>query len=132
MLSAFLKAVDADPTLLNRLNAVKKHKGLTAFELVILREIVTILKPFENVSNDFQADFETIGNVIPAYPGLLNLLTLTVKDRTGVEVPNPNSSLASAVKKCKGFVDALRASLQRRFAYVLFDANYVLGEFKEV
>lgn len=127
MLATFLKAIDAEPALQNRLNATKKHKALTAIEIVVLREIVAILKPFESVSNDFQADFETIGNVIPAYLGLLNLLTLTVKDRAGVEIPNPTSSLAPVVKKCKEFVGALRESLQRRFSFVLFDANYVLG-----
>lgn len=84
--------------------------------------------PFESASDDFQADFETIGNVIPVYLGLLNMLTLTVKDRTGVEIRNPTSCLAPVVKKCKDFVGALRESLERRLSYVLFDANYVLGK----
>lgn len=132
MLATFVKAMDADPTLLNRLRAVKTHSPLTATEVIILREVVAILKPFERASDDFQADFETIGggagNVIPAYLGLLNLLTLTVKERNGVDVPNPKSSLATIVKKCTGFVSALRASLVRRFRFVLYDVNYVLGK----
>lgn len=127
MLATFLKAVDKDPSLLARLNAIRKHSTLTAFELIVVREIVAILKPFENASNDFQADYETIGNVIPAYLGLMNALTLTVKDRNGIDIPNSSSFLATKVKKCKETVIALRESLKRRFAYVLHDANYVLG-----
>lgn len=126
MLATFLKAIHKDPTLLARLNAIKKHSTLTAFEITVLGEIVAILKPFENASNYFQADYETIGNVIPAYLGLMNALTLTVKDRNGVDVPNSSSLLVQIIKKCKETVNALRDSLKRRFAYVLHDANYVL------
>ena len=128
MVAPCVKAMDADPTLLNRLRAVKTHSSMTASEVIILREVVAILKPFERASDDFQADFETIGNVIPAYLGLLNLLTLTVKDRNGVDIPNPKSSLETVVKKSTGFVTALRASLVRRFGFVLYDVNYVLGK----
>lgn len=42
MLATFVKAIDADPTLLARLNAVKKHKALSASELLILREVVAV------------------------------------------------------------------------------------------
>lgn len=115
MLAAFLKAIEQDPSLQTRLSAVKKHRPLNANQILILKEIVVILKPFESVSDDFQADFETVGNVIPAYLALLNMLTLTVKNRQGVEVANPLSKLA------------LRESLIRRFAFTLNDAHYVLG-----
>ncbi|KAK4027992.1 hypothetical protein OUZ56_017155 [Daphnia magna] len=91
MLMKFLQAIDKDPTLCSRLNAV---------------------------------DFETIGNVIPAYIGLRNNLTLTIKNRK--EVVNPASQLASIVKKTKDFVQALRESLELRFSPVLCDVNYVL------
>ncbi|KZS05053.1 Uncharacterized protein APZ42_031857 [Daphnia magna] len=40
MMMKFLRAIDKDPTLCSRLNAVKKHGSLTAFQLVVLREIV--------------------------------------------------------------------------------------------
>ncbi|KAI9560590.1 hypothetical protein GHT06_011539 [Daphnia sinensis] len=88
--------------------------------------MVAILKPFVTASNHFQADFETIGNVIPAYIGLRTNLTLTIKNRNGIEVVNPASQLASIVKKTKDFVQALRESLDRRFFPVLCDVNYVL------
>ena len=78
MLSKFLQAIDKDPTVCNRLNAVKKDGNLTAFKIVVLRESVVILKPFETASDDFQADAETIGNLIPAFIGLRNHLTLTI------------------------------------------------------
>ncbi|KZR98302.1 Uncharacterized protein APZ42_006344, partial [Daphnia magna] len=120
-------AREEPPTLCSCLNAVKKHGSLTAFQLVVLREMVAILKPFVTASNHFQADFETIGNVIPAYIGLRNNLTLTIKNRNGIEVVNPASQLASIVKKTKDFVQALRESLERRFSPVLCDVNYVLG-----
>jgi hypothetical protein len=60
VLSKFLQAIDKDSTLCSRLNAVKKHGNLTAFQIVVLRELVAILKPFVTASDDFQADFETI------------------------------------------------------------------------
>ncbi len=122
-----MKAIEKDPTLLTQLNAVKKHGSLSAYQQVLLKEIIAILKPFEAASNDFQADFETVGNVIPAYLGLMNALTLTIKDRNGVQIANPNSRLAPVVKYCKGFVAGLRESLERRFSFILGDVNYVMG-----
>ena len=87
---------------------MKKHGNLTAFQIVVLRELVAILKPFVTASDDFQADFETIGNVIPGFIGLRNNLTLTIKNRNGTEMLNPTSKLAPIVKKTKIFVNALR------------------------
>ena len=78
VLSKFLQAIDKDPTVCNRLNAVKNYGNLTAFKIVVLPELVVILKPFQTASVDFQADAETIGNVIPAFIGLRNHLTLTI------------------------------------------------------
>jgi len=127
MLAAFLKAIEREPSLQARLSAVKKHRPLNANQILTLKEIVVILKPFESVSDDFQADFETVGNVIPAYLALLNMLTLTTKNRQGVEVTNTLSKLAPVVKKCKDFVTALRESLIKRFSFILNDAHYVLG-----
>ncbi|XP_045032028.1 uncharacterized protein LOC116933634 isoform X4 [Daphnia magna] len=126
-LQNFLKAIQTDTALLTRLMAVKKHGTLTAYQQIVLKEIVAILKPFEAASNDFQADFETVGNVIPAYLGLMNALTLTVRDRNGVQIPNPNSRLTTLVKFCKGFVAGLRLSLERRFLFILRDVHYVMG-----
>jgi hypothetical protein len=128
-----MKAIEKYPTFLTRLNAVKKHGPFSAYQQVLLKEIITILKPFEAASNDLQADFETVGNVIPAYLGLMNALTLTIKDRSGVQISNPynpnnpKSRLAPVVKYCKGFVAGLRESLERRFSLILRDVNYVMG-----
>ena len=127
MLSKFLQMIDKDSTLCSRLNAVKKHGNLTAFQIVVLKELVAILKPFVTASDDFQVNFETIGNVITAYIGLRNNLTLTIKNRNGTEMLNPTSKLAPIVKKTKSFVNALRESLERRFSPMLCDVNYVLG-----
>ena len=99
----------------------------------MLNETIAILELFEAASNDLQADFETVGNVIPAYLGLMNALTLTIKDRSGVQISNPynpnnpKSRLAPVVKYCKGFVAGLRESLERRFSLILRDVNYVMG-----
>jgi hypothetical protein len=128
-LQNFSKAIETDPTLLTRLNAVKKHGSLSAYQQILLKEIIAILKPFEAASNDFQADFETVGNVIPAYLGLMNALSLTIKDRNGVKIANPTSRLAPVVKYCKNFVAGLRESLERRFSFILRDVNYVMGTF---
>ncbi|KZR97554.1 Uncharacterized protein APZ42_007496 [Daphnia magna] len=122
-----LSAIQTDTTLLTRLMAVKKHGTLTAYQRIVLKEIVAILKPVEAASNDFQADFKTVGNVIPAYLGLMNALTLTVRDRNGVQIPNPNSRLTPLVKYCNGFVAGLRLSLERRFLFILRDVHYVMG-----
>nr|CAH0098541.1 unnamed protein product [Daphnia galeata] len=96
-----MKAIEKYPTLLTRLNAVKKHGPFSAYQPVLLKEIITILKPLEAASNDFQADFETVGNVIPAYLGLMNALTLTIKDRSGVQIAN--SEVPNIVKILQGF-----------------------------
>ena len=133
LLKGFLQLVDSDKAkasnALNRLKAILKHGHVSASKLLLLRELVYILNHFERASDDFQSDKETIGNVIPLYLGLLNMLTLTVRDaRTGALIPNPRSSLAPIVKKLKVFVQTLHDSLERRFAFVLFDSNYVMGK----
>ena len=120
LLVGFLRLVDdpkaKDSNVLQRLNAITKHGPLSASELLLQSEIVAILKPFEKAPDDFQSGEETIGNVIPLYLELLNMLTLTVKDRTGVSIPNPHSSLGLLVKRSKIFVQTLLESLERRFS----------------
>ena len=133
LLKGFLQLVDSDKAkasnALNRLKAILKHGHVSASKLLLLRELVYILNHFERASDDFQSDKETIGNVIPLYLGLLNMLTLTVRDaRTGALIPNPRSSLAPIVKKLKVFVQTLHDSLERRFSFVFFDSNYVMGK----
>lgn len=127
MLKTFLKAIDVDPSLLLRLNGIKKHFALSSSEMEILRELEAILQPFEIASNDFQADYETIGNVIPAFLVLKIHLTLSIKDRNGAEILNPASPLSLVVVKCKYVTASLLQSLNCRFSYVLYEASYVLG-----
>ena len=55
---------------------------------------------FEEASDDFQADYETVGNVIPAYLDMVNKLSITV-GRNGTEVPNPKSPLTGKITNCK-------------------------------
>ncbi len=92
----------------------------------MLKEIVIILEPFEVASNDFQTDFETVGHVIPAYLGVMNSLSLTIKDRNGVQITNPTSGLAKVLKYSKGFMTGLRKTRERRFPFILRDVNYVI------
>jgi hypothetical protein len=60
VLFKFLQAIDKDPTVCNRLNAVKNDGNLTAFKIVVLPESVVILKPFQTASVDFQADKKNV------------------------------------------------------------------------
>ena len=129
MLSRYLEMLEKDPNIPDSLNCTKKLGKLAAFELNALKEIVATLKPFEQASDDFQGVFETVGNVIPAYMGLTNLLSLSVVDRHGARVPNMTSTL-SAVRYCKDFVESLKKSLTRRFHFCVFEACYVIGKLK--
>ncbi len=72
---------------------------------------------------------KTVGNVIPAYLGLMNPLYLTIKDKNGLQITNPTSRIASVVKYSKGFVAGLWESLERRFSFILRDLNYVMATF---
>lgn len=122
-----VKAFEADPQLQSKLNAVTKHGKLTPMEFKILKELMLLLEPFEEATDEFQADYETLGSVIPAYLDMLVKVTLSVKDSTGMDVPNPESPLAGKIHHCKEVANALRASLEKRMSYVLTDANFVLG-----
>ncbi|KZS16536.1 Uncharacterized protein APZ42_017711 [Daphnia magna] len=75
--------IQTDATLLTRLTAIKKHGPLTAYQQMVLKEIVAIRKPFEAASNDFQADFETAS------------ITLSGLNETAV-VPRPRSVIGPA------------------------------------
>ncbi|KAK4013504.1 hypothetical protein OUZ56_026058 [Daphnia magna] len=108
------------------LNATKELGKLSAYELLVLKELVALLKPFKQASDDFQADFESIGNVIPSFLGLRTTLCLKIKDRHGVEVPNPASTLSKTIKHLKNVTTTLEKSLASRFSYVLYDFYYVL------
>ena len=54
------------------MNATKTRKTGANFVIKIIRELIIFLKIFEEASDDFQADFETVGNVIPGYLDMVN------------------------------------------------------------
>ena len=54
------------------MNATKTRKTGANFVIKIIRELIIFLKMFEEASDDFQADFETVGNVIPGYLDMVN------------------------------------------------------------
>lgn len=124
-----IKAVDTDPKLQNRLNATtKKHPKLSSLEIKQLKEVVMVFPPFQETTDDFQGDNETIGTVVPAFIDLLNKVTLTIKSKGKTEL-NPVSPFAGKINYCKTFVDALRTSLETRFSSILNESVYVTGEF---
>ncbi|KZS06790.1 Uncharacterized protein APZ42_029636 [Daphnia magna] len=127
MLRKLLEAFEKASYLQETLNATKKLGKLSAYELLVLKELVALLKPFKQASDDFQDDFESIGNVIPSFLGLRTTLCLKIKDRHGVEVPNPASTLSKTIKHLKNVAATLEKSLASRFSYVLYDFYYVLG-----
>lgn len=47
--------------------SLKNTEKLEPFEMKIIKELIFMLWMFEEASDDFQDDFETVGNVIPAY-----------------------------------------------------------------
>jgi len=97
-------------------------------ELNILKELILLLQPFEEASDDYQADYESTGSVIPAYLDLVNKVTLTIKTASGAVLPNPLSPFTGKVTHCKAVATALQDALQTRMAYVMNDAVYVLGK----
>lgn len=127
-LRSIVKALDIDPQIQNRLNATtQKHAKLSPLELKLLKEVIIILTPFQEATDDYQGDFETMGTAIPAYIDLVNKVTLTVESN-GITSPNPISPLAGKVSHCKSLVDALKESLVKRMSFILHETVYVLGK----
>ena len=114
MFKATATAFKQDSSLQDKLEACKRHGELTTTELKILEEIITILQPFIDATDEWQRDSESIGSVIPAYCHMRN----TLLDCTRV---------GSKVTTCKKFAKTLLNSLETRLAYVLTDTFYILG-----
>lgn len=72
LVDAFEKA----PSLQDTLNATKKLGKLPAYELLVLKELIALLKPIKQATDDFQTNFKSNGNVIPAFLGLKTALRL--------------------------------------------------------
>ena len=126
MLVTVMRVFDIAPELNGNLNATKKHGKLEPLEIKMIRELILILEMFEEASDDFQADYETVGNVIPAYLDMSNKLSITM-DRNGVDVPNPKSPLCGKINHCKAVAKGLLTSLNSRFSFVLMETTFVLG-----
>ncbi|EFX67365.1 hypothetical protein DAPPUDRAFT_115491 [Daphnia pulex] len=75
-----------------------------------------------------QADYETLGNVIPSYLDLLNKVSLTREEDDGTLINNPKSPLAGKIHHCADLAEALKKSLESRMPFVLQDTFYVLGK----
>jgi hypothetical protein len=90
--------------------------------------LVLILEPFQEATDDLQADYETLGNVIPAYLDLLNKVSLTREEDEGTLINNPKSPLAGKIHHCADLAEALKKSLESRMSFVLQDTFYVLGK----
>ena len=110
MIKKLVEAFEKAPSLQDTLNATKKLGKLSAYELLVLKEIIALITPFKQATDDFQADFESIGNVIPAFLGLKTALRLTIKDRHGIDIPNPASNLSKTIKHLKNVAAALETS----------------------
>lgn len=114
MVLKFQEALEQDPTIQDSLAAFKVHGKFSYRELKIVKELISILQPFQETTDEWQRDSETIGTVIPAYLHMKNTLNGFVRP-------------GSLVSICKDFAKALLNSLDRRFEYVLGDTYYVLG-----
>lgn len=90
------------------------HGKFSSNELKIVKELVTILKLFQEATDEWQRDSESIGTVISAYLDMRNTL---------IELVKPGS----LVVICKEFARTLLQSLKRRLDYVLSDTYYLLG-----
>ncbi len=116
MIMDFLKALEKDPNIQEHLSAFKTNGVFTYREVKILKEIVMILQPFQEATDEWQRDFQSVGTVIPAYLHMRNTLSDFIRP-------------GSVVVHCKSFAKDLMESLDRRFEYVLTDTYYLLGTF---
>ena len=128
-IKGLLRILEIDPLIQNKLNVTKdKSHRLTSRMIAILKELVLILEPFQEATDDLQADYETLGNVIPAYLDLLNKVSLTREEDDRTAINNPKSPLAGKILHCADLAEALKKSLESRMSFVLQDTFYVLGK----
>lgn len=113
-MDTFLKALDKDSTIQDALSAFQVHGKFSFREIKIIRELIMVLKPFQEATDEWQKDFQSVGTVIPAYLHMKNTLNEFIKP-------------GSTVSVCKDFAKALYQSLEKRFSYVLQDTYYLLG-----
>lgn len=108
-IKGFLRILEIDPLIQTKLNAPKeKSNRLTNRMIWILKELVLILEPFQEATDDLQADYETLGNVIPAYLDLLNKVSLSSEEEDEIIINNPKCPLAGKIFHCADLADALK------------------------
>lgn len=116
MIKKFVKVLELAPVLQDNLTCFQKIGKINQKELKILKEVIMILQPFLEATDEWQRDTESIGSVIPAYCHLKNVL-------------QDYSKPVSNVTYCKAFAKTLLASLEKRLSYVLSDTFYILAAF---
>ena len=114
MMVTFMEALEKDPHIQEHLSAFKSHGVMNRKEIRIIKELIEILKPFAEATDEWQKDFQSVGTVIPGYLHLKYGLTA-------------QSQPGSSIKICKAFAGSLLNSLDRRFPYVLHDTYYLMG-----
>ena len=114
MIVDFLRALEKDPNIQEHLSSFKTHGMFSFHEIKILKELVMILQPFQDTTDEWQRDFLSVGTNIPAYIHMRNTQNNFCKPGSGIVY-------------CKQFAKSLLESLDRRFEYVLTDTLYLLG-----
>ena len=97
LIKKFLNALDKDSQIQNKLKACEKHSKMSALVVKVLREVVIILQPFTEATDDFQADYESVGLVIPAYLDMKNKMSVT----------DSSCPIAGKIHYCADVADAL-------------------------
>ena len=67
MIDTFLKVLDKDSTIQDALSAFQVHGKFDFRDIKVIRELVMVLKPFQEATDEWQKDFQSVGTVIPAY-----------------------------------------------------------------
>ncbi|KZS02604.1 Uncharacterized protein APZ42_000288, partial [Daphnia magna] len=92
LIKGFLRILEIDPLIQTKLNAPKEKSN----------------QPFQEATDDLQADYETLGNVIPAYLDLLNKVSLSSEEEDEIIINNPKCPLAGKIFHCAYLADALK------------------------
>lgn len=116
MLIKLDEALKKDPQIQEKLGACKNHGSFSALEIKLLREVIKLLKPFQEATDEMQKDSETIGSVVPAYLDLRNKM-------------QDFSKAGGYITHNKEVAATLRKSLETRLSYVLEDTYYLLGNY---
>lgn len=118
MISQFFKAMEIDPDLPNKLNAMKKF-NIDSIDMKTLKVLMLLLIPFRQATDEWQKEHETLGSVIPSYCDMVNKLKELVKPR-------------GPIVHCILVAKELLRSLESRLSYVLQDSYYIIGKISKM